>query len=52
MEAGQYKDSRWSNPDLDPVKPELRTWGAVVSTFYVFMVSKLIIAGLLGILDF
>jgi hypothetical protein len=25
------KDPRWSNPDLDPVKPEDRTWGAVVS---------------------
>ncbi|KAL6249639.1 hypothetical protein RBB50_003492 [Rhinocladiella similis] len=24
-----FKDSRWSNPDLDPVKPEDRTWGAL-----------------------
>lgn len=30
MEAGVYKDPRWSNPDLDPVKPEDRTWGALV----------------------
>ncbi|KAK5273531.1 hypothetical protein LTR96_000131 [Exophiala xenobiotica] len=36
MEKGVYKvadkyskDPRWSNPDLDPVKPEDRTWGAV-----------------------
>ncbi|KAH0841072.1 cytosine-purine permease [Fonsecaea pedrosoi] len=29
MEEGVYQDSRWSNPDLDPVKPEDRTWGAV-----------------------
>ena len=31
METGVYQDSRWSNPDLDPIKPEDRTWGAVVS---------------------
>merc|ERR1711939_706804 len=29
MGKGVYKDPRWSNPDLDPVKPEDRTWGAV-----------------------
>ncbi|KIV88983.1 hypothetical protein PV10_08607 [Exophiala mesophila] len=29
METGVYQDSRWSNPDLDPIKPEDRTWGAV-----------------------
>lgn len=30
MEKGVYKDPRWSNPDLDPIKPEDRTWGALV----------------------
>ncbi|EXJ85427.1 hypothetical protein A1O1_05791 [Capronia coronata CBS 617.96] len=29
MEKGVYQDARWSNPDLDPVKPEDRTWGAL-----------------------
>ncbi|KAK4939423.1 hypothetical protein LTR10_020320 [Elasticomyces elasticus] len=29
MEKGVYKDPRWSNPDLDPIKPEDRTWGAL-----------------------
>jgi len=28
MKKGVYKDSRWSNPDLDPIKPEDRIWGA------------------------
>lgn len=30
MEKGVYQDARWSNPDLDPIAPENRTWGAVV----------------------
>jgi hypothetical protein len=30
MEKGVYKDARWSNPDLDPITPENRTWGALV----------------------
>ncbi|KAF3082636.1 hypothetical protein TWF569_006625 [Orbilia oligospora] len=25
---GSYGNERWSNPDLDPVPPEKRTWGA------------------------
>lgn len=33
MEKGVYQDPRWSNPDLDPIKPEDRTWGAVVSGY-------------------
>ena len=33
MEAGIYKDTKWSNPDLDPVKPELQTWGALVGVW-------------------
>ncbi len=32
MEKGVYQDSRWSNPDLDPIAPEDRTWGALVRT--------------------
>lgn len=30
MKSGVYQNSRFSNPDLDPVKPEDRTWGALV----------------------
>lgn len=33
MEEGVYKDARWSNPDLDPIAPENRTWGALVCCF-------------------
>lgn len=32
MEKGVYQDSRWSNPDLDPIAPEDRTWGALVGS--------------------
>jgi hypothetical protein len=32
FKAGMYENSpRWSNKDLDPVPPELRTWGGLVS---------------------
>jgi NCS1 family nucleobase:cation symporter-1 len=28
MKKGMYEDNpRWSNPDLDPIPPEKRTWG-------------------------
>ncbi|KAL8243967.1 hypothetical protein R6Q59_010225 [Mikania micrantha] len=29
MERGVYQDTRWSNPDLDPVLPEMRTWSGL-----------------------
>jgi hypothetical protein len=29
MVGGQYGDPRWSNPDLDPIPPEKRTWGGL-----------------------
>lgn len=30
MKIGAYAtEPRWSNPDLDPIAPELRTWGAI-----------------------
>jgi cytosine/uracil/thiamine/allantoin permease len=54
MEKGVYQDARWSNPDLDPVAPENRTWGAVVSACFAAAVTSDIlttIIGLLGLLD-
>jgi len=50
MEEGVYKDPRWSNPDLDPVKPEDRTWGALVGslpTCFLLLLTQYF-AGLLG----
>jgi hypothetical protein len=42
MEKGVYQDSRWSNPDLDPIKPEDRTWGALVGgPFSTFLLTPL-----------
>lgn len=30
QKGGLYEDSpRWSNPDLDPIPPERRTWGGI-----------------------
>jgi len=42
MEKGVYKDSRWSNPDLDPIKPEDRTWGALVRLRAMFLVASVL----------
>lgn len=29
MKGGMYDSPRWSNPDLDPIPPEKRTWGGL-----------------------
>lgn len=30
MKVGMYAaEPKWSNPDLDPIAPELRVWGAL-----------------------
>lgn len=53
MEQGVYQDSRWSNPDLDPIKPEMRTWGALVCSHTDFRAkADCATVGLLGVLDF
>ncbi|KAK6332782.1 hypothetical protein TWF696_002805 [Orbilia brochopaga] len=37
---GSYGTPRWSNPDLDPVPPEKRTWGA--SDYWAYWTSDML----------